>query len=228
MSITETVLEYQPDKLQLLQWTALSSGRARWEFTAEGDGTRLTTTFDYALPGGVLGKIADALIVKRMKCQESRRSSRQLQSARRTTVGCCVMGEAGSSMRKLIYSMTVSLDGYDRWAVRDRSVPDEELFRFHTQQVQEVGAYLRSGAIRNDGLLGDRRGESAGRGAGRVPLQIWKALPKVVFSTTLESVVGNTTLARDGLSEEVSRLKEQPGKDIAVGGAGLARACRWR
>jgi hypothetical protein len=39
------------------------SGRARWELTAEGDGTRLTTTFDYALPGGAFGKIADALIV---------------------------------------------------------------------------------------------------------------------------------------------------------------------
>jgi dihydrofolate reductase len=46
-----------------------------------------------------------------------------------------------------------------------------------------------------------------------------------VFSTTLQSVVGNTRLASDGVGEEVSRLKEQPGKDIAVGGAGLARAC---
>jgi carbon monoxide dehydrogenase subunit G len=42
------------------------SGRARWELTPEGDGTRLTTTFDYALPGGVLGKLADALMVKRV------------------------------------------------------------------------------------------------------------------------------------------------------------------
>ena len=55
--------------------------------------------------------------------------------------------------------------------------------------------------------------------------RIWKALPKVVFSTTLESVVGNTRLATEGVGEEVARLKEQPGKDIAVGGAGLARAC---
>ena len=37
--------------------------------------------------------------------------------------------------------------------------------------------------------------------------------------------MGNTRLARDGVGEEVSRLKEQPGKDIAVGGAGLAGAC---
>jgi dihydrofolate reductase len=37
--------------------------------------------------------------------------------------------------------------------------------------------------------------------------------------------VGNTRLARDGVGEEVARLKEQPGKDIGVGGAGLAGAC---
>src|SRR4051795_1581571 len=66
MPITETVLDYQPGKLQLLQMEGMLSGRARWELTPEGDGTRLTTTFDYALPGGVLGRVADALMVKRM------------------------------------------------------------------------------------------------------------------------------------------------------------------
>ena len=66
MSVTETVLDYQPAKLQLFQMEGMLSGRARWELTPEGDGTRLTTTFDYALPAGVIGKLADALIVKRM------------------------------------------------------------------------------------------------------------------------------------------------------------------
>jgi hypothetical protein len=47
----------------------MMSGRARWELTPEGGGTRLTTTFDYALRGGVFGKIADALIVKRMNAK---------------------------------------------------------------------------------------------------------------------------------------------------------------
>ena len=37
--------------------------------------------------------------------------------------------------------------------------------------------------------------------------------------------MGNTRLASADLGEEVSRLKEEPGKDIAVGGAGLAGAC---
>ena len=66
MPITETVLDYQPDKLQLFQMEGMLSGRARCDLTPEGERTRLTTTFDYALPGGVLGKLADALIVKRM------------------------------------------------------------------------------------------------------------------------------------------------------------------
>ncbi len=47
-------------------------------------------------------------------------------------------------MRKLIYSMTVSLDGYIAGpdGAIDFSVPDEELFRFHTQQVREIGVHL--------------------------------------------------------------------------------------
>jgi uncharacterized protein YndB with AHSA1/START domain len=66
VQITETVLDYQPGKLQLLQMEGMLSGHARWELTPEGDGTTLTTTFDYALRGGVFGRFADALIVKRM------------------------------------------------------------------------------------------------------------------------------------------------------------------
>jgi dihydrofolate reductase len=52
--------------------------------------------------------------------------------------------------------------------------------------------------------------------------RIWKELPKIVFSKTLERVEGNARLVRDGVAEEVAKLKEQPGKDLAVGGAGLA------
>jgi carbon monoxide dehydrogenase subunit G len=66
MSITETVLDYRPGELQLLQMDGMLSGRARWELAPEGDRTHLTTTFDYDLPGGVLGRVADALVVRRL------------------------------------------------------------------------------------------------------------------------------------------------------------------
>jgi dihydrofolate reductase len=131
------------------------------------------------------------------------------------------------AMRKLIYSMTVSLDGYiaDPDGAIDWSVPDEKLFRFHHQQVQELGVHL-CGRRLYETMVYWETAEEGPLAAEHVEFaQTWKALPKVVFSTTLQSVVGNTRLARDGVGEEVSRLKEQPGKDIAVGGAGLAGAC---
>jgi dihydrofolate reductase len=130
-------------------------------------------------------------------------------------------------MRKLIYSMTLSLDGYIAGPDGgiDWTVPDEELFLFHTQQVRETDVHL-CGRRLYETMVYWETAEEGPLVAEHVEFaQIWKALPKVVFSTTLQSVVGNTRLARAGVGEEVSRLKEQPGKDIAVGGAGLARAC---
>ena len=130
-------------------------------------------------------------------------------------------------MRRLIYSMTVSLDGFIAGpdGAIDWSVPDEELFRFHTQQVQETGVQLCGRRLYETMLYWETAQEAPLPEQHVEFAKIWKALPKVVFSTTLESVVGNTRLAMDGVGEEVARLKEQPGKDIAVGGAGLARAC---
>jgi hypothetical protein len=41
--------------------------------------------------------------------------------------------------------------------------------------------------------------------------RIWKAMPKIVFSRTLEQVEGNARLVGDGLAEEVAVLKQRPG-----------------
>ena len=130
-------------------------------------------------------------------------------------------------MRKLIYSMGVSLDGFIAGpdGEIDWGAPDEELHRFHNQQVRELGGHLLGRRLyevmsywetAEEELSDDYRIEFA---------RIWKALPKVVFSKTLEKVEGHARLARDGVAEEVARLKEQPGKDLAVGGAGLASTC---
>jgi len=130
-------------------------------------------------------------------------------------------------MRKLIYSMTVSLDGYIAApdGAIDWSVPDEALFRFHHQQVQEIGVHL-CGRRLYETMVYWETAEQSPLGAEHVEFaQTWKALPKIVFSTTLESVVGNTRLANGSVGEEVSRLKQLPGRDIGVGGAALAGAC---
>jgi dihydrofolate reductase len=54
--------------------------------------------------------------------------------------------------------------------------------------------------------------------------QIWRVLPKVVFSQTLNSVEGSARLATRELADEVKELKHQSDRDIAVGGATLAAA----
>ena len=41
--------------------------------------------------------------------------------------------------------------------------------------------------------------------------RIWKDIPKIVFSTTLERVEGNARLVRDGVAGEVAKLKELGG-----------------
>ena len=69
LPVTETVVDYQPARLQVLEMEGMLRGRARWELASNGAGTLLTTTFDYALPGGVIGKVADALLVKRLNAK---------------------------------------------------------------------------------------------------------------------------------------------------------------
>lgn len=65
LRVTETVLDFDPERLHVFDMTGMLRGRARWELSPEGAGTLLTTTFDYSLPGGVVGKLADAVLVKR-------------------------------------------------------------------------------------------------------------------------------------------------------------------
>ena len=53
---------------------------------------------------------------------------------------------------------------------------------------------------------------------------VWSAIPKVVFSRTLDSVQGNARLAEASLAEEVAAALDTTDKDVEIGGAGLAAA----
>jgi dihydrofolate reductase len=130
-----------------------------------------------------------------------------------------------SEMRKLIYSMSVSLDGYIAGpnGEIDWSAPDEELHRFHNQRVRELGAHLCGRRIYETMLYWETADKQRQLAEHALEFaRIWQSLPKIVFSNTLEKVEGNARLARDGAAEELADLKEQPGKDLGVGGAGLA------
>ncbi len=125
-------------------------------------------------------------------------------------------------MRQLTYSMGVSLDGYITGpdGRHDWSAPDEELHRFHNEQMAETGAHLLGRRLYEDMLMWET--EEQPGGVRSEFAEAWRALEKVVFSTTLDRVEGTSRLATAGIAEEVARLREGPGGEISVGGAGLA------
>lgn len=128
-------------------------------------------------------------------------------------------------MRKLIYSMGVSLDGYIAGPKGeiDWSAPDEELHRFHNEQTREIDVHLCGRRLYQEMLPWETAEETRSEPQELEFARIWKAIPKVVFSTTLDRVEGNATLARSGVADEVARLEQQPGDGVvSVGGAGLA------
>ena len=131
-------------------------------------------------------------------------------------------------MRKLIYSMSVSLDGFIAGpdGAIDWSGPDEEQHRFHNEQIRETGVHLCGRRLYETMIYWETADENPSAPEYELEFaRLWKDTPRIVYSKTLEKVEGNARLARDGVAEEVAKLKEQPGKDLAVGGAGLASTC---
>lgn len=128
-------------------------------------------------------------------------------------------------MRKLIYSMSVSLDGYIAGPDGDFvwSVPDEELHRYHNEATRGLGMHLLGRRLYETMLVWETWDEARFESDyQREFAAIWKALPRIVYSRTLHEVEGNARLSGRDVVEEVAELKEQPGGDIAVGGATLA------
>ena len=124
----------------------------------------------------------------------------------------------------LIYSMGVSVDGFiaDREGAFGWTVPSDEQFRFHTAQVGELGGYLCGRRLYETMLPWETDPSMRDDELRAAFADVWCALPKVVFSRTLESVQGNARLAEASVAEEVAAALDATDKDVAIGGAGLA------
>jgi dihydrofolate reductase len=129
-------------------------------------------------------------------------------------------------MRRVTYSLGVSLDGYIVGPDGDFgwTAPDEELFAFVINETRELGVQLLGRRLYETMLYWETVDQDQSLDDSELEwVAIWNPLPKVVFSTTLSGVQGNARLASDGLAEEVERLRAEPGEgDIAIGGATLA------
>ena len=124
----------------------------------------------------------------------------------------------------LLYSVGVSLDGFiaDRDGGIGWSVPSEDLFRFHLERVSELGAVLLGRRLYETMLVWETDPSLREDELGSDFADVWCALPKVVFSRTLDRVEGNARLATASVADEVAATLASTGKDVEIGGAGLA------
>jgi dihydrofolate reductase len=126
----------------------------------------------------------------------------------------------------LIYSMGVSVDGFiaDREGEFGWSVPSEEQFRFHVEEVRELGGFLLGRRLYETMLVWETDPSMRESELDAAFADAWCAIPKIVFSRTLDSVQGNARLAEASLAEEAAAALDATDKDVGIGGAGLAAA----
>jgi dihydrofolate reductase len=129
-------------------------------------------------------------------------------------------------MSMLIYSMNVSVDGFiaDREGAFAWSVPNEEQFRFHTAQVRELGGFLLGRRLYETMLVWETDPSMRDSELDAAFADAWCAIPKIVFTRTLDSVQGNARLAEASVAEEAAAALDASDKDVGIGGAGLAAA----
>jgi dihydrofolate reductase len=127
--------------------------------------------------------------------------------------------QTGGSMRKLIVSEWIALDG-----VFDADTMDQW---FHPFQSDERAAYIQEGVLTSDIFL-------FGRVTYEMLASFWphaknnemgiadkmNSMAKyVVSSAPLNVPWANTTVLQGNIAEEISRLKQQPGQDIRIAGS---------
>ncbi len=125
-------------------------------------------------------------------------------------------------MRKVIFSINVTLDGF---ADHTAGVVDDELLDFFSGLLDETDIELFGRVtyqlmesywpyVHNDPKATRGELEFAER---------FNSISKIVFSKSLQKADwNNTKLIKRNAVEEVKKLKQQPGKNISVGGIHLA------
>ncbi len=129
-------------------------------------------------------------------------------------------------MGTLIYGFNVSVDGYiaDAQGNTDWSEPSEVLHQYWNDFERETALSLYGRRLYE---LMSAYWPTADQAPHATPLivdfaRIWRDMPKVVFSRTLESVGWNSRLERGDPVEMVRKLKADTDGQLEVAGATLA------
>ena len=78
--IKMTSEEYVQGQSMQIRMEGMIAGTNRWTYQPEGDGTRLTATFEYEMPGGGLGQAVNKLVVEKMNAENLEKSLENLKA----------------------------------------------------------------------------------------------------------------------------------------------------
>ena len=125
-------------------------------------------------------------------------------------------------MRKIIVSNLITIDGYFEGLNQDLSwfVTGNDFFDYAVKQLDEVDTILfgRTTYQQMAAFWPDAKTETAALAAIKNKMN---SLQKIVFSKTLKKAEwNNTRLIREHITDEIIKLKQQPGKDIVIFGSG--------
>ena len=131
-------------------------------------------------------------------------------------------------MGRLIYCLNVSLDGFAA-AVDgslDWAVVDDELHTWFNDQPRTLDASLYGRRMYEvmSSYWPTAGSDPAATETERDFARIWNAMPKIVFSTTLDSVDWNSRLVAGDVGERLAELRSEFHGDMDVSGPTLASA----
>jgi dihydrofolate reductase len=127
---------------------------------------------------------------------------------------------------KLIYSLNVSLDGFVETPDHslDWTTVDDELHMWFNDQMRALDASLYGRRLYE--VMADYwptgEDDPSATDAMREFARIWKPMPKIVFSTSLEHVEHNARLVHGDVGKVLEGLRGEFDGDLAVGGPNLA------
>jgi dihydrofolate reductase len=133
-------------------------------------------------------------------------------------------------MGRIVMPVSVSLDGFHEGPDADLGwqIIDEELHEHFNDELARMSAFL-DGRVSYELMV--QYWPTADEDPANPPAVaafagIWRDMPKVVYSRTLEDVAWNSRIVREVVPEEVRAMADAAPGDLALGGARLAAEFR--
>jgi dihydrofolate reductase len=125
-------------------------------------------------------------------------------------------------MRNVIYAINITLDGC---CDHTKVMADEELLEYYARLLRDDADLLVYGRKTHQLMVPywpDVAKDPSSTKADKDFAQTFVSKKKIVFSRSLESAQDkNTRIVRTNLHDEILKLKQEPGKNILVGGVDI-------